>query len=149
MANYSNFQERTNFVKEAAKQVFKDEQIAKIIHDTIVEEQYEDNDAILDDLDDMIDSIIISITSNKIQKNKNIQMKWDYGAKIRLYKMLKTIYENINTDNIDLQQFMHPLLLSNQAKKSYAILDTFTTEILCIVTNLNATIMKKKNQLTL
>eukprot|EP01084_Bolivina_argentea_P263451 445919_1 len=138
----SQFQKTTQFVQKVAEQVFHNDEIANIIYNTILEECEDKND-ILMDLTEINDSVIISIVSSKIQlQNKNI--KWKHDSKTTLFQLLKTIYNTNTTEfnKFNIKQFINPLL--KHAKKSYAILDTFTPQIISITTQLNATIMRQK-----
>eukprot|EP01084_Bolivina_argentea_P296094 509909_1 len=139
------FQKQTQFVivKQAAKKVFDSDVIANLIYNTIKNEQYEDRNDILDDLNADQDSVIISIISQLIQTNEEIEVEWETKDKELLVHMLTKIFMYNTTDLNQFQKGKMSTLLIQSDKISKK--DSFIMTVLSVVQKLNKTLRKPIN----
>eukprot|EP01084_Bolivina_argentea_P170462 295387_1 len=149
----SSFQELTEFVKEAAKKVFADDDIATIIYSTIKNEDYDIN-SILDDIEHDKQCHIMMKISKNIKTSSTKSIKWSEKHNNILYNMLIKIYKDraINKNEFEREtETLSGSLPSLDATKSSiprseeAHRDDFINKVLIIIEEINTTMRKRIN----
>ena len=119
------FENLVEIAQNAANGIFNDEQIGSILR-SIIDENFEETQEVLDDLHEFDQCCIVSYTSQQICQNKenNIKYKWDESSdKSILYQLLRKLFK----DNItDLATLIRTFSNMTNQSKSQSIPSTLT-----------------------